>query len=230
MISQPKKTSKAQNTKERIYTAALKLFAEKGYGETTLREIAKESGVSLGLAYRYFASKEELLLELYNRLTEGCAAEVAALPRGPMGVRFANAMNGTINRLQPHRDTLGSLFAVGLTAKSEMAVLGDRASVVRLRMWRLFFEVVAGSSDAPREKQREQMATLLYSAHLLIVLFWLQDRSKDQVKTQQLLAFTQKVFRRFRTAMKLPVFGGLVKELSEVLAPMFGPPPSVAEL
>ncbi len=223
MNSPQNKTSKAQNTKERIYNTALNLFAQKGYAETTLRDIAKESGVSLGLAYRYFASKEELLLELYNRLTEDCAAEIKALPRGPMGVRFAEAMNGTIQRLQPYRDTLGSLFAVGLTAKSEMAVLGDRASDVRSRMWRLFYEVVEGSSDAPKEKQREQMATLLYSAHLLIILFWLQDRSEEQAKTQQLLAFAQKLFKRLRTAMKLPAFGGLVKELSEVLAPMFGP-------
>src|SRR5215216_2874413 len=63
-------TPKALRTRERILEAALGLFAEKGYEATTMRGVAREAGASLGLAYRYFASKEEFALALYMRLAE----------------------------------------------------------------------------------------------------------------------------------------------------------------
>ena len=52
-------TPKARRTRERILEAALALFAERGYEATTMRDVAREAGASLGLAYRYFESKEE---------------------------------------------------------------------------------------------------------------------------------------------------------------------------
>ena len=58
-------TPKALRTRERILEAALRLFAERGYEATTMRDVAREAGASLGLAYRYFGSKEEFALALY---------------------------------------------------------------------------------------------------------------------------------------------------------------------
>lgn len=46
---------------------ALRLFAEKGYDKTSIRNIASAADVSLGLLYNYFRSKEELLLEIFRR-------------------------------------------------------------------------------------------------------------------------------------------------------------------
>ncbi|MEN2997999.1 MAG: TetR/AcrR family transcriptional regulator [Brevinematia bacterium] len=50
-----------ESVKERIMYSAIKLFAEKGFHETKVDEIAKNSDVSKGTIYLYFASKEELL-------------------------------------------------------------------------------------------------------------------------------------------------------------------------
>ena len=52
----------------RIGEAALKLFAEKGYEGTSISEIAKEAGVSKGLIYNYFASKEEIVRNLVDQV------------------------------------------------------------------------------------------------------------------------------------------------------------------
>ena len=51
-------------TTEQLLQAALTLFAKNGYHGVDLAEIAKEAGVSKGLAYHYFKSKEELLVTL----------------------------------------------------------------------------------------------------------------------------------------------------------------------
>ncbi len=55
-----------ENKKQQILQAALKVFAGKGYNGATINMIAKEAGISKGLMYSYYESKEKLLEELLN--------------------------------------------------------------------------------------------------------------------------------------------------------------------
>ena len=57
--------------RERILDASLLLFARKGVAATGVTEIAREAGVSLGLLYHYFASKEELFAALVHMALKG---------------------------------------------------------------------------------------------------------------------------------------------------------------
>lgn len=57
--------------RERILDASLLLFARKGIAATGVTEIAREAGVSLGLLYHYFASKEELFAALVHMALKG---------------------------------------------------------------------------------------------------------------------------------------------------------------
>lgn len=50
-----------KSSKERIESAALELFAQQGYGHTSISQIAKAAGISKGLMYNYYESKEALL-------------------------------------------------------------------------------------------------------------------------------------------------------------------------
>jgi len=46
--------------KQKIYLSAKKLFVEKGYHRTSIPDIVKDAGVSIGAIYHHFSSKEEL--------------------------------------------------------------------------------------------------------------------------------------------------------------------------
>lgn len=50
--------------REKILAAALRVFADKGYNEATVREIAGVAGVAVGALYPYFGSKEQLYVEV----------------------------------------------------------------------------------------------------------------------------------------------------------------------
>ncbi|MDO8952731.1 MAG: TetR/AcrR family transcriptional regulator [Draconibacterium sp.] len=50
--------------KELIMETALELFAENGFHATSMSQIAKKAGISKGLAYNYFQSKNEILEEI----------------------------------------------------------------------------------------------------------------------------------------------------------------------
>jgi AcrR family transcriptional regulator len=54
--------------------AALGLFAEKGYENATMKDLAEACGVAAGLVYHYFDSKEDLLLAVLDK--HGFAAEM----------------------------------------------------------------------------------------------------------------------------------------------------------
>lgn len=60
----------ADSTVEAIRERALACFAAQGYHGTSLREIARDSGTTLGTLYHYFPSKEGLLLDLMKSAME----------------------------------------------------------------------------------------------------------------------------------------------------------------
>jgi AcrR family transcriptional regulator len=57
----------AAATKEALLTAARRVFAQRGFDRTTVRDIAKLAGVNQALVFRYFGSKEELFRAVMNR-------------------------------------------------------------------------------------------------------------------------------------------------------------------
>jgi AcrR family transcriptional regulator len=56
----------ADLTRQRLIRAALELFTTRGYHDTTTAQIAKKAGVAEGTIYRHFASKQQLVNELYR--------------------------------------------------------------------------------------------------------------------------------------------------------------------
>ncbi len=58
------------NKRELILTAALDIFLEKGYHNSTSEEIAKRAGVAKGTLYQYFSSKQEIFLEMHQLYAE----------------------------------------------------------------------------------------------------------------------------------------------------------------
>ena len=54
-------------TRDKLLEVAAHLFVEKGYGGTSLRDIAEQAGFTQGAFYSNFESKEALLLEMLRR-------------------------------------------------------------------------------------------------------------------------------------------------------------------
>lgn len=76
----------AAERREEIMDAAIALFAEQGYGETSVQAIAEGAGIAAGTVYLYFPGKEELLQECLRRFHEGLALRIRDLV-GPVLAR-----------------------------------------------------------------------------------------------------------------------------------------------
>src|SRR6266567_4590687 len=57
-------------TEERIREVALRLFAQKGFPATSIRDIASEAGLAVSALYYYVGTKEELLLRIIQETIE----------------------------------------------------------------------------------------------------------------------------------------------------------------
>jgi AcrR family transcriptional regulator len=66
--------------RDELAQLAKDLFVEKGYDETTIDDLAAAAGMSKRTFFRYFASKEELVMGKYEILGEQLAEDLAARP------------------------------------------------------------------------------------------------------------------------------------------------------
>jgi AcrR family transcriptional regulator len=57
-----------RDTKERVLSAALEVFAERGYHAATVEEIAERAGMTKGAVYYWFRDKEDLASDLQAQL------------------------------------------------------------------------------------------------------------------------------------------------------------------
>ena len=63
-----KKKSARSQKRKKIIDKAWELFAKNGYEETKVEDITKDLGISKGSFYTYFATKEELLYEVLEKI------------------------------------------------------------------------------------------------------------------------------------------------------------------
>ncbi len=76
---------KADETRRRLFAAAVQLFTQAGYHATTVETIAARAGVAKGTFFVHFPTKDAVILELVRIQTGAAlAARTAALAAGPL--------------------------------------------------------------------------------------------------------------------------------------------------
>ena len=71
---------KKQRTRQAIVEAATGLFAERGYAETTLAEVAEAAEVSLSTIFNYFPGKPDIVFAVMDALIDSAQARIVERP------------------------------------------------------------------------------------------------------------------------------------------------------
>jgi AcrR family transcriptional regulator len=147
----PKRGRDGRPTRDRISTAALQLFAEKGFDGTSVRDIARAAGIAEGALYRHFPSKEalarSLFLDGYARLAADVADLCAAVPDFPGRVR---ALVGHFCRLFDEEPTLFGFLLFNQHDHLRFVARDDDAANVVAALERLFTDAVEAGA-IPRQ-------------------------------------------------------------------------------
>ena len=204
----PVKTRKGEQTRERILDAALELFRERGFEETTMRAIAEEAGVAVGNAYYYFRAKEYLVQAFYERThDEHLEASREILERErDFEDRLLGVLRKKIDTAMPYHRLSGVLFRTAADPRNPINPFSHDSEPLRERSTALFAEVLEGSTlKMSNRRLKAELPNLLWLFHMGILLFWIHDDSPGCVRTYRLLDRSVSLVVRLITLAKLPI-------------------------
>lgn len=174
------------DTRQHILDASLGLFRQKGFDGTTMRDVAKAAGMSLGAAYYYFSSKEALVLGYYEKQAEEherrVREQLAAC--ASLRERLGGYFHVRLDIIADDRSFMSGLFRTAADPTSPVSVFAKETKPLRARAMRLLEEVL----DVPEvaEWVRPLAARACWGLLLAVLLYFVHDASPEQAKTRQL--------------------------------------------
>ena len=124
-----------KNAKEKIIEVAWKLFLEKGYEETTLNDILKESGISRSGFYHHFHAKEDLLFRMASFFDSNYTDWLSTLDPSLDAADKLLAFDRHTSRLledSPYRTFLPQLYGYEVMTSSERYILQENRTYYQL--------------------------------------------------------------------------------------------------
>ena len=180
--------TKGERTRARLLEAAYSLFGERGYQDTTVRDIASRAKCSVGLIYRYFPTRSAFAKALYTDIARSFSRNVEALDGGTLSERLGVVVEALLSDVAPHKSIFVGLLGAAFDERSGASVLGDDSMELRDEMEASFRTLIEHATDAPTdEAERHSIARILYVAHLGLLLVWTQDTSERDANTAALV-------------------------------------------
>jgi AcrR family transcriptional regulator len=158
---------KKQKTRAAIQEQALRLFRERGYDETTIEDIAAASDISESTFFRYFPTKEEVVM--YDPLDDELIAMFLAQPQE---LSVVDAFRATM------RAAYGEVFSPGAVAAQEQRdQLARHVPALRARMLEEFVRGIGILTDAiakrsGRRRDDPDVATVAGALGGVILQYW----------------------------------------------------------
>jgi AcrR family transcriptional regulator len=177
----------SQETRQQILDTALVLFREKGFEETTIREIAKQTGLSLGATYYYFNSKEALVAAYYDYVQQQHRerALAAFAHSKALKQRLLAAYHTKLDVMEGDQRLLRALFRFGGDPDHPLSWFGP-ASAEQRRLSIEVFEAAVADDKLP-DDVKAAAPTLLWTLHMGVLLYFLYDTSPEHRRTRKLI-------------------------------------------
>jgi AcrR family transcriptional regulator len=174
------------NTRERIVEAALRLFSERGTTGVSVREVADAAGVTVPGLYYHFASKSDLIREVYaaHGVTEGWDPDSNFVPPPPGTVvdRIVAQAAHEFARMRANREFLRHMQREDVLGDDDARAVGNDLAAAWRARWS---EVLAGSDDlsptADVDVAADVIATFLWGLFVLY-LSREDDSMRDRIE------------------------------------------------
>ncbi len=216
----------SEETRRQILETALALFRERGFEETTIRDIAGRAGLSLGAAYYYFKSKEAIVGAYYEyvQAEHQTRAQAAFAASRSLHDRLLAAFHTKIDIMQADRRLLRALFRYGGDPDHPLSWFGPATRDQRQLCVDLFAEAL--SVERWPDDVREAAPTLMWTLHMGILLYFLYDASPDQRRTRKLIDASVAFVVDAKRVVNSPLLRPVRRRVFSILrdAGLLGPP------
>lgn len=212
-------TLRAEDTRRRIYDAAMELFRQKGFEQTTMRDIAAKAGVALGGAYYYFSGKEAIVLAFYHEMQEGSHQEIVDALGGHRKLkdRIRVVLEKRFELLAPNRKFCDALFKHAPDSGDPLSPFSKETEAIRERAFEHMRLALEGGDVKMSSDLAPHMPRLLWMYQMGLILFWLYDRSTNQSRTQKLMDKSLSLLVGLLKAASLPLMKPLRKMALELI-------------
>lgn len=213
-------TTKSERTRALIRDVALRSFRERGYDKTTIRLIAEEAGVSVGTTNYHFASKNDLVQELYLDVQKAhrAAAEPQLQTSDDLVERLGIVFRTGVAQLGPYHRFAPEFLSAAVSPRSAINPLSGDSTASRDIVVGLFREAVAGAKDKLPAEFEDDLPAVLMLAHLLLALFWVYDSSPGQARTQRLLDRGLRLLKLSLPLVRMRILRKPLRELMDLVA------------
>ncbi len=168
------RTRRRDQTRRKIFEAAVGLIAEQGFTATTVDEIAERAGVAKGTVFYNFASKsalyEELLRYGVGLLAQESRAAVEGLPPKEAIAALVGAQLSYIQRYRAFAQLLlAEMWRTNREWQQTILLVREEAISVIVEV----LEAGVTSGDFPADMDPRISASALFGAGLVVALDWL---------------------------------------------------------
>ena len=209
----------SEETRRQILETALRLFRERGFDETTMRDIAAAAGVATGAAYYYFRSKEELVMAFYVRTADEARDLIPAQlgHNRELGKRIRFIIDTKLDQFAQHRRLMVALVRIGIDPQHPLSPFGAETQAMRDESIEFFRLAVADARPSVPKDLTADLPRLLWLYMMGAILFWIFDESRGQRRTRALLDGTIDLMVRLIRISSLPMMGPMRKRLLAIV-------------
>ncbi len=215
----PRVTSRAEDTRRKIYEAAMEMFREKGFEETTMRDIAAKAGVALGGAYYYYSSKDAIVLAFYREMQETSTPLVggALTDKKKLKERIRAVLDQRLKLLAPNRKFCAALFRHAPDGADPLSPFSEESRLIRDAAIEQMRVAIEGGDVKIPSDLKPRLPYLLWLYQMALIMFWLYDRSPDQERTQRLMEKSLGLLVNLLRISSLPLMKPLRKTALELV-------------
>lgn len=177
--------------RQRILAAALELFQRRGFDATTTKEIARRAKVAEGTVFNYFATKDDIALYFFQQEVDhaiGAVRDDARLRKAPLEEKLFALVQSQLEFLAPYERFIGSSLVEALKPGSSLGPFSARMQDLHHQYLAFVEELMLDSIPPRRRKALGWFAPqAFWIFYLVVLLYWLNDTSKDKQSTMAFL-------------------------------------------
>jgi AcrR family transcriptional regulator len=186
-----KRVKNKENTRKAILRAALELFAEKGFYQTTTKAISRKAGIAEGTLFNYFETKEDLALFFFEQelveIIEWYERD-RRMKRAALAEKLFAIIHQFLERLAPYEEFIGAVYLRALAPASKLSPWSLQTQERNLRYLRFIRGILAEAEAAGELPSVGDFGAYAFGLfHLAIITYWLRDRSRGKEQTLALL-------------------------------------------
>ena len=185
-----------EQTRERILASARKLFQEKGFDETTTRDIAGRAKIAVGTLFNYFPTKEALALSIVASCFDTAGEEFQERLRGDKALdeRLFAHVATSLRHLGVHRGYIENLIESTLSPFARSSAAREAEEIRRRHLETVRGLLMSNNGSAQASEPLFVTLHLYWTLFLGVLAYWARDESPRQEDTLVLLDQSMKLF------------------------------------